>query len=159
MRHVASGPNKSCFSNEVAVLSRSDLLNEFAQRTGSSNGFISFSVVGLDFAINIACIQVDQLLRTVWLPLPEPTRMKPHARGVNGGGGCDMCALAGGGYPRGAGCLCNLDMKYNSRMPSSLRHAHGFVMGLWNEKTGNCWSMQVEEIDGKWVIPEKLKVI
>jgi hypothetical protein len=76
-----------------------------------------------------------------------------------GGGGCDMCALAGGGYPRGAGCLCNLDMKYNSRMPSSLRHAHGFVMGLWNEKTGNCWSMQVEEIDGKWVIPEKLKVI
>lgn len=60
---------------------------------------------------------------------------------------------------RGAGCLCKLDMKWNERMPGTLRHAHGFVMGLWNEKSGNCWSMQVEEIDGKWVIPEKLKVI
>jgi hypothetical protein len=71
-----------------------------------------------------------------------------------------ICALwLGEGTPCGAGCLCNLDMKYNSRMPSSLRHAHGFVLGVINEKTGNCWSMQVEEIDGKWVIPEKLKVI
>lgn len=60
---------------------------------------------------------------------------------------------------RGAGCLCSLDMKYNSRMPSSLRHAHGFVLGVVNEKTGNYWTMQAEEIDGEWVIPEKLKVI
>ena len=60
---------------------------------------------------------------------------------------------------RGAGCLCNLDMKYNSRMPSSLRHAHGFVLGVINEKTGNYWTMQAEEVDGVWVIPEKLKTI
>lgn len=60
---------------------------------------------------------------------------------------------------RGAGCLCNLDMKYNSRMPSSLRHAHGFVLGVVNEKTGNYWTMQAEEVDGKWVIPEKLMTI
>ena len=60
---------------------------------------------------------------------------------------------------RGAGCLCKLDMKWNARMPGTLRHAHGFVMGVINEKTGNYWSMQAEEIDGKWVIPEKLKVI
>ena len=55
--------------------------------------------------------------------------------------------------------MCNLDMKCNSRMPSSLRHTHGFVLGVINEKTGNYWTMQAEEIDGKWVIPEKLKVI
>lgn len=60
---------------------------------------------------------------------------------------------------RGAGCLCNLDMKYNSRMPSSLRHAHGFVLGVINEKSGNYWTMQAEEVDGVWVIPEKLKTI
>lgn len=60
---------------------------------------------------------------------------------------------------RGAGCLCKLDMKYNSRTPSSLRHAHGFVLGVVNEKTGNYWTMQSEEVDGKWVIPEKLKML
>jgi hypothetical protein len=60
---------------------------------------------------------------------------------------------------RGAGCLCKLDMKWNARMPGTLRHAHGFVMGVINEKTGNYWSVQCEEIDGKWVIPENLKVI
>jgi len=59
---------------------------------------------------------------------------------------------------RGAGCLCNLDMKYNSRMPSSLRHAHGFVLGVI-AKSGNYWTMQAEEVDGVWVIPEKLKTI
>jgi hypothetical protein len=37
-----------------------------SQRAGFSNGSIPFSVVGLEFAINIACIQVDQLLRPVW---------------------------------------------------------------------------------------------
>ena len=60
---------------------------------------------------------------------------------------------------RGAGCLCNLDMRYNTHMPSSLRHAHGFVMGVINEKTGNYWSMQAEEVDGKWVIPSGFKRI
>ena len=48
---------------------------------------------------------------------------------------------------RGAGCPCKLDMKWNSRMPATLRHAHGFVMGVINEKTGNYWGMQAEEID------------
>tara|TARA_Y100001973_G_C5142706_1_gene303792 strand:- start:269 stop:994 length:726 start_codon:yes stop_codon:yes gene_type:complete len=60
---------------------------------------------------------------------------------------------------RGAGCLCKLDMKYNERTPGSLRHAHGFIMGVINEKTGNYWSIQCEEIDGKWVIPETIKTI
>ena len=60
---------------------------------------------------------------------------------------------------RGAGCLCNLDMKYNSRQPSSLRHAHGFVVGTINEKTGDYWTFQAEEINNTWVIPEKLKTL
>ena len=59
---------------------------------------------------------------------------------------------------RGAGCLCKLDMPYNSRTPSTMRHAHGFVLGVI-AKSGNYWTMQAEEIDGKWVIPEKLKII
>ena len=91
---------------------------------------------------------------------------RQHARGY---GGCrfghthsiDEHAIPGlkRRVARGAGCLCKLDMKWNARMPGTLRHAHGFVMGVINEKTGNYWSMQAEEIDGKWVIPEKLKVI
>lgn len=60
---------------------------------------------------------------------------------------------------RGAGCLCNLDMKYNSRQPSSLRHAHGFVVGTINEKTGDYWTFQAEEVNNTWVIPEKLRTL
>ena len=60
---------------------------------------------------------------------------------------------------RGAGCLCSLDMRYNTHMPNSMRHAHGFVMGVINEKTGNYWAMHAEEVDGKWVIPSGFKTI
>ena len=60
---------------------------------------------------------------------------------------------------RGAGCLCSLDMEYNSHQPNSLRHAHGFVLGVYNQKTGRHWSMQCEEVDGTWVIPENLKTL
>ncbi len=60
---------------------------------------------------------------------------------------------------RGAGCLCKLDMKWNAHMPSSMRHAHGFVMALLNEKTGNYWTVQCEEVDGTWVVPEKFKEV
>ena len=58
---------------------------------------------------------------------------------------------------RGAGCLCSLDMDWNSHMPNSLRHAHGFILGVYNQKTGRFWTMQCEEVDGLWVIPENLK--
>jgi hypothetical protein len=51
------------------------------------------------------------------------------------------------------GCLCQLDMDYNSRQPNTLRQAHGFAYGVINDKTGNfhCW--QAEEIGGKWFLP------
>ena len=60
---------------------------------------------------------------------------------------------------RAAGCLCSLDMEYNSHQPNSLRHAHGFVLGGYNQKTGRHWTMQCEEVDGTWVIPENLKTL
>jgi len=60
---------------------------------------------------------------------------------------------------RGAGCLCKTDMHYNSRTPSSMRHANGFILGTYNEKTGDYWTFQAEEINNTWVIPEKLKTL
>ena len=58
---------------------------------------------------------------------------------------------------RSAGCLCKLEMEYNSRTPSALRHSHGFCYGVINEKTGayNVW--QAEEINGKWILPTGFK--
>ena len=58
-----------------------------------------------------------------------------------------------------SGCLCSLDMPYNSHMPSSLRHSHGFIMGVINEKTGSWQAWQVQEMDGKWVTPSGIKLI
>ena len=51
------------------------------------------------------------------------------------------------------GCLCLLDMEYNSRQPNTLRQAHGFAYGVINDKTGSfhCW--QAEQIGGKWFLP------
>lgn len=58
-----------------------------------------------------------------------------------------------------AGCMCSLDMNYNSHQPSSLRHSHGFIMGTINEKTGDWVAWQVEEINGKWHVPTKIKTM
>lgn len=54
---------------------------------------------------------------------------------------------------RACGCLCELDLEYNNRMPTTLRQAHGFAYGVVNDKTGDfhCW--QAEEIAGKWILP------
>jgi hypothetical protein len=57
---------------------------------------------------------------------------------------------------RGIGCLCQLDMEYNSTQPSSLRHAHGFAYGIVNERTGKYHSWQAEEIEGSWAIPSDI---
>lgn len=54
---------------------------------------------------------------------------------------------------RSCGCLCELDHDYNARMPSSLRHAHGFPFGVVNSKTGFYHVWQAEEIGGQWIIP------
>lgn len=54
---------------------------------------------------------------------------------------------------RAIGCLCLLDMPYNSRQPNTLRQAHGFAYGLINEKTGSYFVWQAEEVDGTWMLP------
>lgn len=56
-----------------------------------------------------------------------------------------------------SGCLCNLDMDYNTHIPSTLRWSHGFIMGVINEKTGSWQAWQCQEVDGKWLIPTKIK--
>jgi hypothetical protein len=54
---------------------------------------------------------------------------------------------------RSIGCLCRLDMEYAAATPSSLRHAHGFAYGVVNEKTGDYFVVQAEEINGTWFTP------
>lgn len=54
---------------------------------------------------------------------------------------------------RACGCLCELDMAYNSRQPSSLRHAHGFPYGVINDRTGAYHVWQAGEIAGQWMLP------
>ena len=60
---------------------------------------------------------------------------------------------------RSVGCLCRLDMPYNSRMPSSLRHAHGWAYGLIDSKTGAAQIFQAEKFGDKseWLLPTKLQ--
>jgi hypothetical protein len=57
---------------------------------------------------------------------------------------------------RNIGCLCALDMGYNSRNPNTLRQAHGFAYGVLNERTGDFHVWQAEGIEGKWVLPSDI---
>ena len=54
---------------------------------------------------------------------------------------------------RCCGCLCELDMDYASRTPSTLRQAHGFAYGVVHKKTGLYHVWTAESIDGQWLIP------
>jgi len=54
---------------------------------------------------------------------------------------------------RACGCLCKLDMDYNSRMPMTLRQAHGFAYGVIHQKTGKYFVWQAEEVNGEWMLP------
>ncbi len=55
------------------------------------------------------------------------------------------------------GCLCRLDMDYNSRQMNTLRQAHGFSYGVIDSKSGYYHAWQAESIDGKWIIPSDFK--
>ena len=57
---------------------------------------------------------------------------------------------------RSVGCLCKLSMDYQVRIPSHLRHSHGFAYGVVNEKNGNFFVWQAEEVDGKWILPSDI---
>lgn len=54
---------------------------------------------------------------------------------------------------RAVGCLCKLDMDYNSTQLASLRQRHGWAYGVIDCKTGNYWCWQAYEVDGKWIVP------
>ncbi len=54
---------------------------------------------------------------------------------------------------RACGCLCQLSMDYNSRQPNTLRQAHGWAYGILNDKTGDFFVWQAENIAGVWMIP------
>ncbi len=54
---------------------------------------------------------------------------------------------------RACGCLCKLDMDYNSRTPMTLRQSHGFAFGVINQRTGAYHVWQAEEVNGKWMVP------
>jgi len=54
---------------------------------------------------------------------------------------------------RSVGCLCKLDMDYNARTPSSLRHSHGFAYGIIDDRSGEYNVWQAESINGKWILP------
>jgi len=56
----------------------------------------------------------------------------------------------------GVGCLCALDMDYNSRHVSTLRQSHGFAYGILNEKTGRFFLWKAKEIDGVWMVPNDI---
>lgn len=48
------------------------------------------------------------------------------------------------------GCLVKLDMEYNRASIGSLRHAHGWLAGVVNEKTGEYHCQQIQRIGDKW---------
>ncbi len=51
---------------------------------------------------------------------------------------------------RMVGCLCQLDMDYNRAQIGSLRHAHGWMAGVVNEKTGEYHCQQIRRIGEHW---------
>lgn len=53
---------------------------------------------------------------------------------------------------RAAGCLCELDMDYNSRQPNSLAQAHGWIYGAINSRTGIYFCQQAEAVGDQWNI-------
>jgi len=57
---------------------------------------------------------------------------------------------------RNCGCLCRLDMEYNSRHMNTLKQTHGWAYGVVNSRTGNyhCW--QAEKVNGSWMLPSDI---
>ena len=54
------------------------------------------------------------------------------------------------------GCLCKLDMGYDSAHIGSLAHRHGFAYGVVNERTGSFKVFSAEEMEGVWLMPSDL---
>ena len=48
-------------------------------------------------------------------------------------------------------CLCRLDMTYSKAWKASLRHCHGWLFGIMNNRTGAVVINEARSIDGKFV--------
>lgn len=57
---------------------------------------------------------------------------------------------------RSIGCLCKLDLEYADRMPTTLRHAHGFAYGVIDEVKGHYHVWQAESVEGVWMLPSDI---
>ena len=60
---------------------------------------------------------------------------------------------------RMCGCLCKLDLGYNSIKPGTSTWAHGFAYGVIDDRTGDYEVMQAESINGRWVVAKEFKEI
>lgn len=59
---------------------------------------------------------------------------------------------------RGIGCLCDLDMEYNSRHVDTLSQAQGWAYGVMDER-GRYWLNNAEIIDGKVAVSDNFKIL
>jgi len=51
---------------------------------------------------------------------------------------------------RMAGCLCDLNMEFSKAHVGALRHAHGWIAGVVNDKTGEYHCQQIQRIGKQW---------
>lgn len=61
--------------------------------------------------------------------------------------------LDGPRIARAVGCLCDLQMEWDSTRPSGLRQAHGWAYGFVDDVTGQYKVYQAEQLGGRWLVP------
>jgi predicted phosphodiesterase len=59
---------------------------------------------------------------------------------------------------RGVGCLCDLDMEYNSRHVDTLSQAQGWLYGVM-DGVGRYWLNNAEVVNGKVAVFENFKIL
>lgn len=59
---------------------------------------------------------------------------------------------------RGVGCLCNLDLDYNSRQVDTLSQCQGWVYGVM-DKRGRYWLHNAEIVEGSVAVTDNFKII
>lgn len=59
---------------------------------------------------------------------------------------------------RGIGCLCDLDMDYNSLHVDTLSQAQGWMYGVMDER-GRYWLSNAELVDGKVAVFDEFKIL
>lgn len=60
---------------------------------------------------------------------------------------------------RSVGALCRLDMPYNSRVVSSLRHSQGWAYGVIDDKTGEYSVHQAERVGDRFFVASDIRAV